>query len=362
MEEVKKQSSFTRQKYNEAKMGAYYTDPQHCRYISRFLQFPEEDEVCCLEPSIGDGKAILTATGKIGENGKNLKIYGVELNDDTYQAVKDTEGIDQCLKADFLNDTIISHNAFSFIFMNPPYGTSEEKTRYEVDFLKKVIPYAAKEAVMVFVLPQYVGMEEELLDEWCSHFETRFVYRFQDIEYEKYKQIVLIGQRKSTNERDKEEEQRLRSVISRNREMPVIPEDYDGERLEVPKSSEKGIEEFMTRIFHADEAVKALKRSPLQRILMDAICVPPYLIDNLARPPIMPSEGQMYLLAVSGAGQGLVGNEENGDLHLQRGVSRIAKRSEYVQDDSGNMKEVEITFPQISYNLIESSGAIRTLQ
>lgn len=124
---------------------------------------------------------------------------------------------------------------------------------------------------------------------------------------------MLIGQRKSSNERDKEEEQRLRSVISRNREMPVIPEDYDGERLAVPRSSEKGIEEFMTRIFHADEAMETLKRSPLQRILMDAICVPQYLIDNLARPPIMPSEGQMYLLAVSGAGQGLVGNEENGD-------------------------------------------------
>ncbi len=362
MEQVKKQSGFTRLKYNEAKMGAYYTDLQHCRYISRFLRFPEEDEVCGLDPSIGDGKAILTVMGKTKETGKNLKIYGVELNDDTYRTVKDTEGIDQCLKADFLNDTIISHNAFSFIFMNPPYGTSEEKTRYELDFLRKVTPYAAKEAVMVFILPQYVGMEEELLDEWCRHFDSRFVYRFQDNEYEKYKQIVLIGQRKSSDERDKDEEQRLRSVISLNREMPVIPEEYDGERLAVPKSSEKGIEEFMTRIFHAEEAMETLKRSPLQRVLQDAICVPPYLIDNLARPPIMPSEGQMYLLAVSGAGQGLVGNEENGDLHLQRGVLRTAKRSEYVQDDSGSMKEVEVSYPQVSYNLIESFGEIRTLQ
>ena len=75
MEEVKKQSRFTRLKYNEAKMGAYYTDPQHCRYISRFLQFPEEDEVCCLEPSIGDGKAILTVTGKTGERSEERRVW-----------------------------------------------------------------------------------------------------------------------------------------------------------------------------------------------------------------------------------------------------------------------------------------------
>lgn len=360
--EVKKQSKFSRIRYNEAKMGAYYTDRQHCRYISRFLQFPDDEEVCCLEPSIGDGKAILTVTGKTEGTRENLKIYGVELNEETYQDVKDKKGIDQCLKADFLNDTIISHNSFSFIFMNPPYGTSEEKTRYELDFLRKVIPYAAKEAVMVFILPQYVGTDEELLEEWCSHFKTCFLYRFQDSEYDKYKQIVLIGQRKSLDERDKGEEQRIKAIISRNREMPVIPEDYDGERLAVSRSSEQGIEEFMTRIFHADEALEILKKSPLQRILQDAICVPPYLIDNLARPPIMPSEGHMYLLAVSGAGQGLVGSEENGDLHLQRGVSKIAKKSEYVQGENGIMKEVEITYPQISYNIIESSGQIQMLQ
>lgn len=362
MEQVKKQSEFSRVKYNEAKMGAYYTDLQHCRYISRFLQFPEEDEVCCLEPSIGDGKAVLAVTGKTPETGTNLKIYGIEINEDTYQVVRNTEGIDQCMKADFLNDTIISHNSFSFVFMNPPYGASEQGTRYELEFLRKVIPYTTKNAVMVFVLPQYTGMDEDMLNEWCSNFETSFVYRFQDHEYEKYKQIVLMGRKKQDRERSREEEKRLKSIISLGMEMPVIPENYQGERLVVVKSAERGIEEFMTRLFHADEAMEVLERSPLQRVLKDAISAPPYLIDNLSRPPIMPSEGQMYLLAVSGAGQGLVGNEENGDLHLQRGVSRIAKRSEYVQDENGYMKEVEISYPQISYNLIETSGLIQTLQ
>ena len=66
MDNIKKQSEFSRTKANEAKMGAYYTDVGHCVSIGRFLQFPE-DEVCCLEPSIGDGKAVLAVTGKDNE-------------------------------------------------------------------------------------------------------------------------------------------------------------------------------------------------------------------------------------------------------------------------------------------------------
>lgn len=51
-----RQSSFSRTIINEAKMGAYYTDAEHCRRIGRLLDFPEE--FIALEPSIGDGSAI----------------------------------------------------------------------------------------------------------------------------------------------------------------------------------------------------------------------------------------------------------------------------------------------------------------
>ena len=47
MDRIKKQSDFSRLKANDAKMGAYYTDVGHCASIGRFLQFPEDGEVCC---------------------------------------------------------------------------------------------------------------------------------------------------------------------------------------------------------------------------------------------------------------------------------------------------------------------------
>ena len=118
---ITKQSEFSRIKYNQAKMGSYYTELEHCRWISRFLEFPD-DEVCCLEPAIGNAEAVFAVTGKEKEERKNVKIFGVELNEDTYGVVSGNPGVDFCLKADFLNDVIISQKVFSFVFMNPPYG------------------------------------------------------------------------------------------------------------------------------------------------------------------------------------------------------------------------------------------------
>lgn len=362
MDRIKKQSEFSRVKYNDAKMGAYYTDVGHCVSIGKFLQFPEDEEVCCLEPSIGDGKAVLAVTGKDRERRQNIKVFGVELNENTYEDVCSNEEIHICLKADFLNDVIISHSSFSFLFMNPPYGAQEDGERYELAFLEKALPYLTKGAVAVVVVARYVAQQKEFLEQWSSGFVTEYVYRFREKEYEKFQQIVLIGRKKEKCKASQEEKQRLYSMVSDKEKIPVLPEDCLGKRIMVPKSRETNIGEFMTRVFHAGDAAKFLETSPLQGMAQERTRVAPYIINNLGRPPIIPSEGQMYLLAVSGAGQGLVGNEENGDLHLQRGVSKIVTRNEYVQDEDGRMKEVVISFPKISYNLIESDGTIQALQ
>lgn len=359
MGRIKKQTEFSRTRYNEAKMGAYYTDPGHCRRIFKFLEFPEE-EVCCLEPSIGDGEAVLAVTGQGASGQGNVKVFGVELNEEAYQEVSSRSGVFMCLKADFLNDVLISHHSFSFVFMNPPYGTLEDGMRYEVAFLKKAVPYMTKDGVMVAVVPGYVACTGEFLEEWCGRFHTVCAYRFSDGEYEKYRQVVLMGRRSESG--DEAAKDRLASVLKEADSMQVLPQDYDGEKIVVPHSFEKNVTEFMNRSFDFVEAGKALKESPLQDLVKDRLFVPPYIIDNLGRPPVMPSDGQMYLLAVSGAGQGLVGKEENGDLHLQRGVAKINKRSEYMADENGKMKEVETSYPQINFNLIESDGRISTLQ
>lgn len=361
MNKISKQSEFSRVKANEAKMGAYYTDIDHCRYISRFFEFPEE-EVCCLEPSIGDGKAVITVTQKDTEKRAHIKIFGVEINETTYEQVSCNNEITACLRADFLNDVLISHHAFSFLFMNPPYGKQEDGKRYELAFLEKIEPYLVKGAAAAVVVPIYVAKQKDFLGKWCGIFQTEHVYRFHEKEFERFQQVVLMGKKRGNEKGTQHEEDTLSDTLQNKETVPILPDNYQGERILVPKSSEANVREFMTRLFHAEEMEQVLKDSPLQNMACEVSKVPAYIIDNLERPPIIPSEGQMYLLAVSGAGQGLVGNEENGDLHLQRGVSKIVTRSEFIEDENGNMREVVVSSPQISFNLIESDGRIRTLQ
>lgn len=358
---IKKQNEFFQSKMNEAKLGAYYTDADHCRWISSFLEFPEE-EVCCIEPSIGDAKAILTVTGKTQVD-SNIHIYGVELNKESADCVKENPLVDQCLQADFLTDVLITQQSFSFAFVNPPYGTQgEEKTRYEYEFLQKLSPYMTKGSVVVFVLPQYVLAEIEFPSLWCSLYETMHVYRFHQKEYEKYKQVVLIGKKKPKNERDKETRKRLQQTAAEPDGFPELPEQNPGERIRVPKSSERNLYQFMTREFQPELARNCVLKSSLNQMVMEKVRVPKYQIDNLGRPPIMPSDGQMYLLAVSGAGQGLVGSEENQDLHLQRGIAKTVTSSSYEADENGTLRELVTSYPQIQYNLIEGDGTISTLK
>ncbi len=283
MDRIKKQSEFSRKKFNDAKMGAYYTDVGHCRSISRFLQFPEDEEVCCLEPSIGDGRAVLVVTGKDLGKRPDVKIFGVEINEETHRTVSRDEDIHVCLKADFLNDVIISHSAFSFMFMNPPYGVQEDGERYELAFLKKAQPYLSKGAVAVVVVARYMAEQREFLAEWCGGFEPDHLYRFREKEYEKYQQVVLIGRKKGKYERNEEEEQRLYDMVSDQEKIPALPEEYKGECIVVPKSHEARISEFMTRVFHAGDAAECLRTSPLQEMVKEKIRVSPNNVVNLSR-------------------------------------------------------------------------------
>lgn len=357
MEEVKRQSSFSRFRANEGKMGAYYTDPDHCRWIRNFLEFPKESEICCLDPSIGDAKALRLVTGK-DENREHMKLFGVEINKETCEKLRQEEGIlEGLLEADFIEDTIISHNSFSFCFMNPPYG-AQGKERLEIAFLGKVIPYLTKKAVLVFVLPGYIFKSPQFLRLWCSRFETLHYYRFHEEEYKKYQQIVVFGRKKKYKVLPDE----MKCLAEMDvHSMERLPEDYQGEKIKVLSSSKDSIRTFICKEFHPEQVMQTVYESPLQPLLGEKLKFPAYGVENLERPPIMPCNNQLYLLAMCGGGEGLAGTEENQDLHLQRGIVKSVNHSFYEKGEKGKTVEIVRTTSKVSFNLIEADGTIREL-
>lgn len=357
-EKIKKQCGYRQSLENEAVLGAYYTDLEHCRWIRNLLEFPDDSEVCCIDPSIGDASAILTVTGK-NKNKENIKVFGVEINRNTWKGVMENEEIEDCLAADFLSGVLISHKAFSFAFVNPPYGELE-KSRKETLFLTKLKPYLTKDAVVVFVIPENVCKDLSFLKHWCSYFETRFLYRFHKEEYQKWRQVVIIGTARKTGSSGQDLE-RVYKLASDEDAISELPAFYEGEKVKVMPSTQKNINTFSTKEFDAERARDCLLNSPLREVVEKKLKTPKYVVDNLGRPIITPSDGQMYLLAVSGGGQGLVGSEEKRDLHLQRGVVKVVEKSEYRETEKGKMTEVVTQYSQISYNLVENNGRITIL-
>ena len=154
-----KENSFFQSAQNVRKLGAYYTDVDHCRRIGNLFDFDQAEEICVLEPSIGDGQAVFTVTG----GRENCKIFGVELNRDTYtECLQDNPKFTAVLNEDFLKGVKISNNKFSFCFANPPYGESaEEKKRLEQLFLERIAGYMRNGGYLALVIPYGVFKEEK---------------------------------------------------------------------------------------------------------------------------------------------------------------------------------------------------------
>lgn len=356
---ITKENSFSRSLDNVAKMGAYYTDKDHCRRIGMLFNFDAADEICVLEPSIGDASAVKAVLGKKKDD--NKKIFGVELNTLTYEEhLKANEDISYCLNADFLSGVKISHAVFSFCFANPPYGESKDmRERYEKLFLEKLIPYMKVGAYIAYVIPSYVFAEERFLRLFLSKFDFISSYRFDDKVYQQFKQIVVIGRKKGSFGYLKSAYEELFLLASKVDEMPYLPtEEVEKEKqLVVSTSFEKDMTYFAQKNFDKAAALDELKNSSLTSVI--SLGFPKKYRGTCLSNPVLPLKKDLaYLCAVTGGGEGLTGSEEDGDLHLQRGVAKIERTSEVKKLPSGEYVEIENSHTVIKLNIISNDQLI----
>lgn len=361
-----KESSFSRSAQNVKKFGAYYTDPAHCRRIGRLFDFDRADEICVLEPSIGDGTAVLAVTGKR----KHCKIYGVEIQKETYKEfLEGNENFTCILNEDFLRGVKISHGSFSFCFANPPYGELKDEhggsKRLEELFLEKMTGYLKNGAYLALVIPFSVFTSEKFFRQVMNRYEICAYYRFEDKEYEKYHQIVAILRKKKCNGYLRalfEEQYQKASQIDNYPYLPKEEQEIDG-RYEVLESRDADMEYFTTVLFHPEEAAKHLENSSLFNNLGDSLFQKTYRGCDLNQPIVPVSKDIAYLLAVTGGGQGFAGDEEEGTLHLQRGVAkRVEEDKVNIAENSVNPQSITSTsYTKIAMNIVENDGKITQL-
>ncbi|WP_113675869.1 DUF6094 domain-containing protein [Vallitalea guaymasensis] len=360
--EVKRQTGFQRVLYNLAKKGAYYTDSQHCNWLSKLFEWPKE-EVCILEPSIGDGAAV---SAVIDKNVKDKKlIFGIELDEKVYKINKHNPNIRHLINADFTNGVKISNNSFSFCFGNPPYGKDvQAEERLEFSFLKKVTKYLKPQAVLVWVIPYYVFQEEPRYAAFFSaNYEVSAVYKFHDKEFKKYKQIAIIAiKRPGSQLRDNKEANKLLKRVLNIDEVQLVPIDYHGPKIKILPSLEKDIIYFSTKKFNPYEAEEALNHSAVYKELREYTRHEDVLIKDIGRPPVQLSANHMYLLAVCGCTSSYrMGTDENSDVHLQRGKVDMVEHSTFETKDNGAVVETVTSSAHTKLTIIENDGTITIL-
>lgn len=361
--EVKRQTGFQRVLYNEAKKGAYYTDKEHCKWLSNLFEWPKE-EFCIIEPSIGDGEAVSTVISKDATDQK--VVFGVELDERVYENQKSNPSIKHLINADFLNGVKISNESFTFCFGNPPYGQDVyEKERLEYNFLKKVTKYLKAKAVLVWVVPYYVFQDEPKYAAFFNaNFEVVHIYKFHEEEFNKYKQIVIIGiKRPGGPLRDQEESNKLYRKVMDIDTLPLVPIAYDGPKINIIPSKEQDITYFSSKEFKSDEALDfLLSQSAVYKEIVTSTKHKDVLLKEIGQPPVELSPSHMYLLAVCGYTSSFkMGSEENKDIHLQRGKVDNIEKASYETKENGSVIKTVRSSAHTKLTIIENDGDIKVL-
>lgn len=348
-----KLSNFSRNVGNDARMGAFYTNADHCERIGRLFKWPEE-EVCILEPAVGNGIAVDMVT----KDAQNKRIFAVDINKDTYAGIKDK--YDYVLNADFLTGVKITNRAFSFCFSNPPYGVMENdgKMRYETAFLEKIHSYLKKDGILVYVIGYSTLKDTNFLQKFMARFIPLATFRFDDEEYRHFRQIVVIGMKRDSIGYMRKWLDEFYTNIDELEKLPYLPTLTDTINTPIPvlPSSADDVLYFTTQEFDVERARNVLLDSSLYKEILSFTEIPHYRATELGHPPIPLPKDLLYLVAVSGGGQGKVGSEETNDLHLQRGVVQTVTEQRVVKGEKNDSILMETSYNKVSVNLIEQDG------
>ncbi len=178
-----------------ARLGFYPLPLPETERIRRFLAFPDK-QCCALDPCVGDGAAFAELA-----SGKRILQYGVELDSGRAEQAR-TKGIEVIHGNCF--DVQCPVESFSLIYLNPPYDFEigeERSQRMEKLFLEHVYRWLKPSGILALVVPARRTADCAVL--LSIHFRDVRVYRLTEPESVRYEQVVLLGVRRTRQERDR---------------------------------------------------------------------------------------------------------------------------------------------------------------
>jgi tRNA1(Val) A37 N6-methylase TrmN6 len=188
---------------------AYFPLPEaEARRIRAHLMFPTS-AFTALDPCAGEGKALALIT-----EGRQGQRCGIELDADRADAAK--HQLDHVVYGDCF-DVECRAESVGLLYLNPPYtqiaGDDERGQRVEALFLQRTYRWLKAGGVLILVIPA-----AQLAVCWnilSTQFKDTEVYRLSEPESVRYKQIVLLGVRRTRRERERLQEREINSAEPR---------------------------------------------------------------------------------------------------------------------------------------------------
>jgi len=335
----------------KSRLGFYPLPLPEAQRIRSFLQFP--DASSAIDPCVGDGAAFEAITG-----GAKALRYGIEL--DAYRAEQARERISNVVQGNTL-EVQCAVECFGLSFCNPPYDWAlgpAESRRTEHAFLSHTYRWLKPGGILVFVIPGDKLTEcSQIL---ASQFRDVRVYRLEAPECVRYKQVVILGIRRTRRERDRLTDSDITRArlyyanLARNlSQIPILPSEPDV-RFNVPVS---GPVQLVYRGLPLDEIEDMLPQSAAYRQAGRILFADP--VSATGRPLTPLHAGHVGLLACSGLLNGIFGDHQSRHIAFWQAI-KVIDKTEEEEDGVITVREKERFSNELT--LVYSTGEVAILK
>lgn len=345
-----------------AKMGYYPTPPTMVEKIISRLQFTGLARL--FDPCCGEGDALLQISGAAPYS----ITYGIEL--DKHRAQEATSWLSHVVCCGY-ERARVELGSMQLLFLNPPYdnisGLGGLAMRKELTFLRDLAKYQSPDGVLVFVIPRYI-LGPEMVNALLYRYTDLAVYRFDDDEYQVFKQVVVFGRRRSktlTSTKDMSEADRQAKnellAYGKDSELPMpYLHSSDGRTWTVPMAqvTEDPIL-FRGYILDEDEMMEDLKQSEVFKIAENLPLTTN--VQATLKSPLLPHRRtHMATLIAAGALNGSLGIGEY--RHMVVGMTKKIVNREVVRNDDGSETIIDTESYVTGVRTIQPDGRIINLQ
>lgn len=333
---------------SEARGGYYPTPSKEMALLLSRITADEGARITLLDPCVGKGEALEQAQNYLFEMGADPVSYGIEV--EKTRAKEATERLDYVLPCGY-EDAKMSHNAFSFLYLNPPFMEVKGERAEAIFFrdLTKPDSYLTDGALVILNMPQYaLAAVAKLIAIRLGNVK---VYRFTDENYPAYKQVIVYGYRKKTGTGRDDALQKELEWISRS-SPDVLPglDEMDDVRYRIPEPN-KPVELFQSGIVEPEDILQSLSECSFFEKVADKI-KDTKLENAKTQNPAMPLKISHYATAIAAGAL----PEAMGDHMLVGITKRVQTERTDVDEETGKVKDTVTVRPKSLVRVFSKRG------